>query len=59
MKAVMSKKIKEILNDPDKKADFLEGLNKMHRSKNEKSSIKIGDESYEMKFVNSWSEKTK
>lgn len=59
MKAVMSKKIREILKDPEKKKDFLEGLNNMHRSKKEKSSIKIGNEKFEMKFVNAWDEKLK
>lgn len=59
MKAVMSQKVREILKDPEKRKDLIEGLNKLHRSNKEKSNIKIGDNTYEMKFVNTWEEKSR
>ncbi len=55
----MSKRAKEILSDPDKRKDFLEGLNNLHKSNKGSIDILIGENNFKLKFVNAWGDRRK
>jgi hypothetical protein len=53
MKAIMSDKVKKILNDPHQRQQLLDGLDRLHRedSSEEISNVEIGKDKFILKFA--------
>lgn len=50
----MSDRIKNILSDPERRKELINGLNDLHETKDKKARVKIGNCNFELKSLNVW-----